>query len=131
MSMSGRLKQLDTQFDMHSSAFRVILCLEFVIIVGLFDYLTGYELNFFAFYLIPVILAVWFVGRGFGIFVSAFCVAISIAGDLIAGARYSSSLVLAWNATISLTFFLVVVWILSKLHALHNKLEERVRQRTA
>src|SRR5271156_487977 len=126
MSMSGRLKQLDTQFDMHSSAFRVILCLEFVIIVGLFDYLTGYELNFFAFYLIPVILAVWFVGRGFGIIVSALCVVVSIAGDLFAGARYSSSLVPVWNTMISLTFFFVVVWILARLHALHNELEERV-----
>jgi signal transduction histidine kinase len=109
----------------------MVLSLEIVVVVGLFDYLTGFELNFFAFYLIPVIMAVWFVGRGFGVFVSAWCVVVSISGDIIAGARYSSSLVPIWNATISLTFFLVVVWILAKLRALHNELEERVRQRTA
>lgn len=127
MTISGRFKRLDTR----SKAFRVVLSLALVAIVGLLDFLTGFELTFFAFYLIPVILAVWFVSRGFGIFVSALCVAVSIGGDLIAGARYSSSLVPVWNLAISLTFFLVVVWILAKLRSLHNELEERVRQRTA
>ena len=107
------------------------MSLEIVALVGLFDYLTGFELNFFAFYLIPVTLAVWFVGRGFGILVSALCVVVSIAGDLIAGARYSSSLVPVWNTAIAFTFYFVVVWILAKLRSLHNELEERVRQRTA
>jgi signal transduction histidine kinase len=125
--MTGRFQHLEA----HSKAFRVLLSLLMVGIVGLLDFLTGFELNFFAFYLIPVILAVWFVGRGCGIFVSTLCVAVSISGDIIAGAHYSSSLIPAWNAAISLTFFLVVVWILAKLHSLHNELEERVRQRTA
>jgi signal transduction histidine kinase len=119
------------RLDALAKAFRVFLILAIVAIVGLFDYLTGLELNCFAFYLIPVILSVWFVGRGFGVFVSALCVLVSISGDLIAGARYSSSLVPVWNSTIALTFFLVVVWILAKLRSLHNELEERVRQRTA
>jgi len=65
----------------------MVLILEIATIVGLFDYVTGFELDFFAFYLVPVILAVWFVGRGFGIFVSVLCVVVSIAGDVIAGAR--------------------------------------------
>jgi signal transduction histidine kinase len=107
------------------------LILVTVTVVGLFDYFTGYELSFFAFYLIPVILAVWCIGRGFGFFVSALCVVVSIVGDLIRGAPYSSSLVPVWNTAISLTFFFVVVWILARLRSLHYELEERVRQRTA
>ncbi len=117
--------------DAQSKALRVVLSLALVGIVGLLDFLTGFELTFFAFYLMPVIVAVWFVGRGFGIFVSALCVVVSIVGDVIAGARYSSSLVPVWNTAISLTFFLVVVVILARLRSLHNELEERVRQRTA
>jgi len=115
----------------HGTIFWVAMSLAIVAVVGVFDCLSGYELNFFAFYLIPVCLAVWFVGRGYGILVSVLCVIVSIAGDLMAGARYSSSLVPVWNAAIALTFFLVVVWILAKLRALQNELEERVRQRTA
>jgi signal transduction histidine kinase len=126
MTITGEFKR----FDSHATAFWVVSSLVIVAIVGLFDFLTGYELNFFAFYLIPVTLAVWFVGRGFGIFVSALCAGVSIAGDVIAGVRYST-FVLVWNTAISLMFFLVVVWILAKLRSLNNELEERVRQRTA
>jgi signal transduction histidine kinase len=125
--LTGEFKR----FGSHATAFWVCLSLLIVVFVGVVDCLTGFELNFFAFYLIPVTLAVWFVGRGFGIVVSALCVVVSIAGDLIAGARYSSSLVPVWNTVIALTFFLVVVWILDKLRSLNNELEERVRQRTA
>lgn len=127
MSLTEKFKR----FDSHATPFWAFFSLVIVAVVGIFDFLTGFELNFFAFYLIPVILAVWFVGRGFGIFVSALCVVVSISGDVIAGARYSSSLVPVWNISISLTFFFVVVWILARLRSLHNELEERVRQRTA
>jgi signal transduction histidine kinase len=127
MTIRGRFTRLDTQ----SKTFRVSLCVGLMAIIGFLDFLTGFELTFFAFYLIPVILAVWFVSPGFGIIVSALCVVASTLGDLIAGARYSSSLVPVWNTMISLTLFLVVVWILAKLRSLHNQLEERVRQRTA
>ena len=118
-------------FGSKATAFWVLCTLAIVTIVGVFDYLSGYELHFFAFYLIPVCLAVWFVGRGYGIFISALCVGVSIVGDIRAGARYSSSLVPVWNTAIALVFFLVVVWILARLRALTNELEERVRQRTA
>jgi signal transduction histidine kinase len=126
MTVSERFNRLDAQ----PKLLRVVLSLAMVGLVGLLDFLTGYELTFSAFYLIPVILAVWFVGWRFGILISALCVLVSIAGDVIKGARYSSSLVPVWNTVISLTLFLVVVWILASLRALHNELEERVRQRT-
>jgi signal transduction histidine kinase len=127
MAIGGRFRQLDAR----SKTFCVILCLGLIAVVGLLDFLTGFELTVFAFYLIPVILAVWFVSRNFGTLVSVLCAVVSTVGDMIAGARYSSSLIPVWNSAISLTFFLVVVWILSKLRSLHNQLEERVRQRTA
>jgi signal transduction histidine kinase len=126
MTITRRFKR----FGLHSKPFWVGLSLFIVAIVGLLDYRTGFELNFFAFYLIPVILAVWCVGRGFGICVSALCVVVSIAGDVIAGARYSSSLVPVWNTAIALTFYFVVVWILSNLRSLQDELEERVQRRT-
>ena len=64
------------RWDARSPAFQVVLSLVIVALVGLLDFRTGFEYDFFAFYLIPVILAVWFVSRGFGIFVSALCVVV-------------------------------------------------------
>jgi signal transduction histidine kinase len=108
----------------------MVLSVACVAVVGIVDFLTGYEVYFFSIYLAPVALAAWFIGRGFGFFVSMLCVAASVFGDLMAGARYSS-FVLIWNTIIALAFYSVVVWILSKLRALQMELEERVRQRTA
>jgi len=125
--MTGSFKGLDAR----SRSWRVASILAMVGLVGLLDFRTGFELNFFAFYLIPVCLAVWFVSRGFGILVSAVCVVVSIVGDVSAGLRYRSSLAPVWNTGIAFTAYFVVVWILAKLRALHDELEERVRQRTA
>jgi signal transduction histidine kinase len=102
-----------------------------VAIVGLVDYLTGFELSFFALYLIPVALAAWFIGRGFAVFVSMLSEAASVTGDVLAGARYSSEFVIVWNALIALASYFAVIWILAKLRSLYDALEERVRQRTA
>jgi hypothetical protein len=45
MNLNERFKQ----FTARSNAFGVFLSLGIVAIVGLFDYFTGFELNFFAF----------------------------------------------------------------------------------
>jgi signal transduction histidine kinase len=127
MAISGNFERLYAR----SQPFWVVLTLAMVAFVGFLDFLTGSELYFFAFYLIPVILAVWFVGWGFGILIATLCVAVSITGDLEAGARYSSSVVPVWNGVILLTVFLVLVWIAATLRSFHDQLEERVRQRTA
>jgi signal transduction histidine kinase len=114
-----------------SKAWAVLASLGLVPAIGLIDYLTGFELYFFAFYLIPVILAGWFVGRGFGVVVSILCVGASVAGDLIAGARYSSPVVPIWNGLILVVFYGALIAILTKLRSTYNELEQRVRQRTA
>jgi len=122
-----RIKQLEHQ----SRAFCVSASLVIVFVVGLVDYATGGEISFSVFYLVALGLATWFVGKGFGFFISILSVAVSLAGDLAAGARYSSLLVPCWNASIVLAFYLVVVGLLARLRSLYRELEVRVRQRTA
>jgi signal transduction histidine kinase len=75
-------------------------------------------------------MAAWFVGRGFAYFISIFSVAVSFAGDLAAGSRYTSLLVPFWNAAIVLAFYFVVVWLLTRLRLLNKGLEARVQERT-
>ena len=99
--------------------------------VGLIDYVTGYELSVLIFYLLPVSLAAWFVSRRFATTISFLSVGIWIVGDVEAGATYSNHIVLAWNATIILGFYLVVASLLDTLRTVLAELESRVRQRTA
>lgn len=104
--------------------------LAMVIVVGALDYLTGHEILLSPFYLVPVALAAWMVGRGFAVLVSILSVGSWLVGDLAAGATYPRAFVPFWNAAIILAFYLVVLLLLTRLRELHVRLEERVRERT-
>jgi signal transduction histidine kinase len=120
------------RFEGYSKALMVAICLALVGIIGWVDWKTGTELSFSVFYVIPVALAVWFVGEWFGIVVSLLSVAVWVWGDLKAGAwRHSQPYVPVWNAMISAVFFFVVVAILTRLRKIALELEKRVQQRTA
>ena len=101
-----------------------------LLLVGVVDYLTGYEISVLIFYLLPVSLAAWFVSRRFAVLVSSLSVGIWLAGDIGAGAIYHNKALLAWNTTIVLGFFLVVTWLLASLRRSVLDLEARVHQRT-
>jgi signal transduction histidine kinase len=102
-----------------------------VLAIGLADFKLGTEASLQVFYFIPVVLAVIARGWKFGIGVAVACVAIWVGGDIAAGARYSSVVVPVWNAAITMTTYLVMVWLLSSLLQLQHDLEQRVEQRTA
>src|SRR5436309_9605258 len=84
--------------------------LGFLALIGFIDFLTGFEIFFSVFYLLAVGFGTWFVGRGFGLFVSVLSAAAWIVGDLASGAKYSSSFVPIWNSAILLAFYFIVVW---------------------
>ena len=112
-----------------SRLFLMLAGLGFLGLVGVIDYVTGFELTFNVFYLLGIGLATWFVSRNYGLILSVLSVAVWIAGDFAAGAHYSPFTAI-WNSTILLTFYGVVVWLLASLRSLHKELEDRVRQRT-
>ena len=108
-----------------------VLAIAIVFVVGVGDYLTGYEISFSIFYLLAISLAVWFVGRGFAVVTAVLSVVAWVAGDFAAGAQFASRFVLFWNAAIALAFYLLTVALLSIVKASQESLEARVRQRTA
>ena len=98
--------------------------------VGAADYFTGRELLLSTFYLVPVAMAAWTVGRGFALTVSVLSVGAWLIGDVAAGAVYPHAFVPVWNSTIILAFYIVVVALIGRLRAMQQDLEERVRART-
>lgn len=107
------------------------LSITLVLGIGLVDYITGSEIYFSTFYLVPVGLAAWFIGGAAGVIISVLSVTVWLAGDIKAGVHYSSIFVPIWNGAIALTVYLAVVRVLVSLRKLQKELEERVRQRTA
>ncbi len=116
------------QFEKRPRIFSASVSVALVALIGLIDYLAGYDIYFSAFYLLPVAIAAWFVSGTFGVIISLSSVIVSVAGDYAAGAR--GVFVPVWNGAIALTVYFVVVKAITSLRRLHNELEERVRQRT-
>jgi signal transduction histidine kinase len=118
------------RLEQRSQPSLIMAGLGILVVIGTVDYLTGFEMQFSVFYLLGVGLAAWFVGRGFGLVMSALSVLVWIGGDVAAGARYSNPLIPVWNAVILMAFYFIVVWLLSSLRSFHRELEATVRQRT-
>ena len=90
-------------------------CAVIVAGLGVIDYLTGFELSFAIFYVLPVLICAW--NRGF---LKAAALAVCAAAvwqlsNLAAGQRYEYALIPIWNAFTRLGFFLLLSYLLSAL----------------
>jgi signal transduction histidine kinase len=113
-----------------SKRFLVMLGLLLTVLLGAADYLTGPELSFSIFYLIPVCLVAWFVDRRAGITMSVIGAVVWLMADLAAGHFYSHLAIAYWNATVRLGFFIItsaLAFAVSSLRTSHERQEELVR----
>jgi diguanylate cyclase (GGDEF)-like protein len=96
--------------------------------IGVLDFLTGYELAFSLFYLIPIALLTWVVNQHLGILASFTSACVWLTADVAAGSSYSYPLIYAWNTLIRLSFFVILVFLLSSLKRLLER--EKTMART-
>lgn len=73
--------------------------------VGGGDYLTGFELSFSIFYVVPVALVTWYVSTRAGYLACFFSAMVWFGADHISGHSYSYTFIPFWNATVRLLFF--------------------------
>jgi hypothetical protein len=93
-----------------------------VLVVGLVDWLTGYELNFFLFYFLPVSVGAWFLGLGASVSLAVFSGMVWFGADVLSGHVASSQAHAVWNTTIRLVSFLAIGWAVSRMrHALDRE----------
>lgn len=83
--------------------------------VGCVDYLTGYELSFSVFYLIPVAIAAWYLGYRLGI-VACLISTVTWLSIEYSATQYSHISIPFWNAGVRLGFFIITTILLDRLH---------------
>jgi diguanylate cyclase (GGDEF)-like protein len=101
--------------EKRSRLFWIIISVAFIAGVGVIDYLTGDEVALSLFYLIPIALLTWLAGWRLGIAASVVSAAVWVATDLAAEEAFQSASIYIWNTFIVLSFFLIVVMLLSAL----------------
>jgi len=114
-----------------SRTLSIVIVLLILLVVGIADYLSGYEIDWSIFYLVAISLGFWNVGLRFAVLVAAISITSWLVGDWAAGVIYPNRFVPVWNALITLAFYLVVIWLLTRLKSFHQTLEARIRERTA
>ena len=83
--------------------------------LGYLDYMTGTELSFSVFYVIPVAMATWYSKETTGRKMAIFSTIVWLLADLAPGNRYSHFLIPLWNSLVRLLFFMIIVALLSKV----------------
>ena len=99
-----------------------------VIILGIIDFVTGYESSFSIFYLAPITLVAWWVGRQWGYTFAIISALIWLGADLASGHVFSYPLIPFWNALVRLGFFSIVVTILSRLQLSYEEQKRIARE---
>ena len=79
------------------------------LVVGFFDYITGYEVTIFPFYSIPILLAMWTLGWQWAVVISILSTFSWWVQDTFTGHYYSHEWYQIWDAIVRFIFFLLVM----------------------
>jgi diguanylate cyclase (GGDEF)-like protein len=86
-----------------------------IVLLGLIDYFTGFELSFSIFYIVPISMVAWFISRKTGLLISFASAITWQVANIIAGEDFSSAFIPLWNAATRLGLFVVVTLLMSEL----------------
>ncbi len=87
-----------------------LLAAAVLVIVALGDYVTGIDVNFTFFYLIPVALVTWRIGRQAGIVASLVCALVWAVTDVVGRPEFNAGLAV-WNTWIQFGVFVTFSFI--------------------
>lgn len=93
-----------------------------VLLLGMLDYVTGWEISFSIFYLLPITMVVWPMGRRAGVAISVISALTWLTADLLWD--HAHGLIPYWNALVRLGFFLTVTFALSSLRESRDRQAE-------
>jgi K+-sensing histidine kinase KdpD len=91
-------------------------------LIGIVDYLTGTEIKFTLFYLIPLFVLTWTINRRFGVLASVLCALVWAMVDHF-GRPELHLLPALWNIAIQFGLFVTFAYIVSQIH------EDMIEQR--
>jgi len=89
--------------------------------LGALDWVTGAELSFSIFYLLPLFLVSWYGGQRTGVVASLLAALTWLLADVLAGHHYSETWMPYWNMGVRLGIFLVTSLLLARLVELQRR----------
>lgn len=118
---------LIANLEKKSQPFKIVLEFALIGAIGIIDFLTGYEIGFSLFYVIPISFAAWALGRRHGIAASVASSCVWLAADAASGHIYAYPFLPFWNTLIRLSFFVIIALLLSALKSAMEREKELAR----
>lgn len=115
------MKALIRYFYKLPNAVILVVGVILVLLLGVIDHLTGYEMSFSIFYLAPILLVSWFAKKRYAVIISVLSAAAWLLADLASGHIYSHFAIPVWNSATRLGFFLITAFSLSAIKKLLEK----------
>jgi signal transduction histidine kinase len=95
-----------------------------ILLIAFLDLITGYEISFSFFYLVPVVIASWYLSKNAGIIFSFTAAVLWLAADFEALHPYSNILIPFWNCLIRLGIFLIISFTISVIKSQDEQKKE-------
>jgi diguanylate cyclase (GGDEF)-like protein len=91
------------------------------LVIGYLDFITGPEIGFSLFYVLPIILMSWFRYKEkiSHVLLPVVCAVAWLLADIESGAHYSSGWIIYWNMFIRMGMFMIISLTLSRLRIAH------------
>lgn len=102
-----------------------------VALVAELDFVTGPEIAFAIFYLLPVGVCAWFGGRWIALVVAVCAAIVRVWFEVKTGRPYSHPWILYWNGGVRFAIFVIIAILVDIIKKLTDGLQELVRIRTA
>lgn len=98
-----------------------LVSISLIVIIGITDYISGFEMSFSIFYLIPISFSTFMGNNKIGLVISLLSAITWYCADLLSDHSYSNMLVPVWNATTRFGYFAIHTLFLAKLLELYNR----------
>jgi len=115
------LNFIDSYMEQKNIFFITSVSIVLIGILGILDYITGYELHISIFYLIPIYIGSWHANKNTGLLLCCISTVVSIVANHFAGLRFSHSSIVYWNILVRFSFFLLISHLISNLKVNYDK----------
>jgi diguanylate cyclase (GGDEF)-like protein len=92
-----------------------------ILIIGITDYISGFEMSFSIFYLIPISFSTFMGNIRIGLFISLLSAITWYSADLLSAHIYTNMVIPVWNAAMRFGYFAIHTIFLAKLLDLYNR----------